>query len=99
MGDILVIVDGQLLYLLRYHSVNALPVFDVASYFSAAYVEQWCRYNSYAIWYILNIGPLPWIYNDGIVGQDVFMMIPFIEGCPIVATNKKGERNVGVIRT
>ena len=94
-----------------HQSANAFPGLDSLSYLRAADIDErcfhdldiWnrCRMLGVRCWWILvtcnlNLRPLSRIDHDGIVMKDVFVAVPLVESCPVVAANQNRELIVGV---
>ena len=71
---------------LWHHAVDALSLGDVMANLRAADIEQRCLDDGDSLWHFSDVGTFSGIDHDGIMGEDVVMVIPFVESCPVVAT-------------
>ena len=61
------------------------------SYLRAADVEQGSLYDGYTCRNLTDAGALARINHNGVVGEDVVMVIPLVECRPVIAANQQGE--------
>ena len=70
---------------------------DALTDLGAADVEQRRFHYGYARWHFSYVAPFSRIDDDGVVAQDVFVVKPFVEGSPVVASYEEGEADVGEV--
>ena len=88
-------MHGQWLYAVGHHAVYAFAFLDALTDLGAADVEQRRFHYGYARWHFSYVAPFSRIDDDGVVAQDVFVVKPFVEGSPVVASYEEGEADVG----
>lgn len=93
----LIVSTYFLFYALGYHSLDALAFFDALSDLGTADVEQWGFNDSDPCRHFAHAASLTGIDNDGVVGKDIFVMIPLVESSPVVTTYQQRKLDVCVI--